>query len=115
MARRKSVGEIVKEIEGLCNTPNIKDNGVADMQPALKKGGPGYMNVWRNEDEKIVRKMAVKAVHKKWEIVKLCLKIIEENHEIVKTMSLKERRNENVVWSEEDERNLERKCLKGEI
>ena len=51
--------------------------------------------------------MSVKVVHKKWEIVKICLSIIEENNEIVRRLSPKERRKENLVWNEEDARNVE--------
>ena len=38
--------------------------------------------------------MAVRTVYKKWEIVKMCLKIIEENCEIVKVLIPKERKKE---------------------
>ena len=44
--------------------------------------------------------MSVKVVHKKWEIVKICLSIIEENNEIVRRLSPKERRKENLVWND---------------
>ena len=89
MERRKSVGEIVQEIEGLSSAPSVKangvadrlpalkkDNGVADILPAKKRGRQGCKTIWNNEDNKIARKMSVKAVHKKWEIVKICWNIM---------------------------------------
>ena len=69
-----------------------KDNGVADMLPALKRGGHGFKITWSNEEEKIARKMSAKLVHKKWEIVKICLNTIEENCDKIKPQRKNERK-----------------------
>ena len=54
----------------------------------------------------MVRKLAKNVVTKKWEIVKICLNVIEENCSIVKEMSIKERVKENVTWNVDDVRNV---------
>ena len=42
---------------------------------------------------------------KKWEIIKICKNIIDENEEIVKNLSVKEMKKENVMWNVDEERN----------
>ena len=68
---------------------------------------PDYKTIWRNEDDRIVKKMAVRIVHKKREIVKLCLNVIENNCDIVKKMNPKEKMKEKISWNVEDDRNVE--------
>jgi hypothetical protein len=119
MERRKSVGDIIKEIEGLQSADQVKaygvadrlpslkkDDGVADMLPALKGGGQDYKVTLSKNDEKIVRKMSAKLVHKRWELVKVCLNVIEENEEIVRRLTPKEKKKEMIVWNDDDERNV---------
>ena len=74
------------------------------------KGGMserGVVTVWSKEDDTLVRKTASRVVGKKWEFVKLCINVSDENCEIVKEMKLKERVCEKISWSEADERNFE--------
>ena len=83
-----------------------KDDGVADMLPALKGGGQDYKVTWSKDHEKIVRKMSVKLVYKKWEIVKICLNVIEDNEEIVRRLTPKQKKKEMIIWNDDDERNV---------
>jgi hypothetical protein len=68
---------------------------------------PSYQVIWTKEDDSLVRKTASRVVGRKWEIVKVCIRVIEENCVVVKEMKLKERVKEKVSWSAENERNFE--------
>ena len=97
--RRKSVGERIQEFECLNVASTVKANGIADRLPSLKKGN-GVADMlptkitWSEDDEKAVRKMSKRLVHKKWEIVQICLNFIEENNEIVSKEIEPERKDE---------------------
>jgi hypothetical protein len=45
----------------------------------------------------LVRKVVRKQITKKWEMLKTCKDIIDENEEIVAGMSMKERLKENII------------------
>ena len=45
----------------------------------------------------MVRKVARNQIIKKWEILKICKEIIDENEEIVTGMSMKETLKENII------------------
>jgi hypothetical protein len=109
--RRKSVGERIQEIECLNIASTVKATGVADRLPSLKKGN-GVADMlptkitWSEDDENAVRKLSKSLVHKKWETLKICLHFIEENKEIVRRLSPKEKKKEMLAWNDEDERNV---------
>ena len=81
LGRRKSVGERVSELER-GHRANLRSKGVADMKQCNKS--PVYKTIWRSEDETLVRKLAKNVIHKKWEIVKICLNVIDEISCVVK-------------------------------
>ena len=109
--RRKSVGERIQEIECLNIASTVKATGVADRLPSLKKGN-GVADMlptkitWSEDDENAVRKLSKSLVHKKWETLKISLHFIEENKEIVRRLSPKEKKKEMLAWNDEDERNV---------
>jgi hypothetical protein len=60
--------------------------------------------VWGAEDDMLVRKTAVRLVSKKWEVLKLCKNVIDEQASMLNEMKMKEKIKENVCWNDEDER-----------
>ena len=53
-----------------------------------------------------MRKVAKKDVVKKWELMRICRHVIDENEEMIMNMNVKEMLKENVRWKNEDERNF---------
>ena len=52
----------------------------------------------------MVRKVARNQIIKKWEILKVCKDIIDENEELVTSMSMKERLKENTILNGKGEK-----------
>ena len=52
-----------------------------------------------------MRKLAKKNVVKKWELMKICRDVIDENEELIMKMNVKEMLKENVSWKDSDEEN----------
>ena len=105
--RRKSVGDIVKEMEGQifakkgssCEVAGrlpLKANPdkIADMLP--ETDDCEYKVTLNIDDEKTLKKLTTNMVNKKWEMVKLCLTVIDDQEESVKRITEKEKRKENV-------------------
>ena len=93
-ARRKSVGEIVTVFEKL----------------KVQKTG-AYRTVWKKNDDNVVRYLAKNLTKRKWDIVKLCLEIVEENNIIVKELKITDMKKMNIEWSEDDASKVMLKCL----
>jgi hypothetical protein len=108
-----------------CNTPGGFKNKKPTVEPheEVQRGETGgggknknfqklfsrkedqqYPKIWDRKEDEIVRKVAKSKNLKKWETLKFCRDVIDENSELVKKMSLKERLKENVIWSGDDER-----------
>ena len=52
----------------------------------------------------MVRKVVRNQIIKKWEILKVCKDIIDENEELVTSMSMKERLKENTILNGKGEK-----------
>ena len=89
-ARRKSVGERVSDFEKL------------GMQKTS-----AHKTEMRQEDDNLTKSLAKSLTKKKWDIIKLCLEIIQENCITVKEMKITELKKMSVDWSEDDARNVE--------
>jgi hypothetical protein len=76
------------------------NGGTGDRVP--RSGDHCYPKIWGKEDEIIVRKSAKSLVLKKWEILKACKNIIDDQDEVLKGMSVKEKMKEDVTWNNED-------------
>ena len=61
---------------------------------------------WRREDEIPIRKMAVRLTNKKWELIKVCLDVIEENGSMVNDLTIKDKQRMNIAWNIEDAKNV---------
>jgi hypothetical protein len=79
-----------------------RNTKVPDWAP--QKEDPNYPVVWGAEDDMLVRKTAGRLVSKKWEVLKLCKNVIDEQASMLNEMKLKEKIKENVCWNDEDER-----------
>ena len=84
------------DIKGL---PHV-DGGTGDRVP--RSGDYCYPEIWEKEDETIVSKSARNLVLKKWGILKACKNVIDDQDEILKGMSVKEKLKENMTWKDED-------------
>ena len=99
MAKKNSIkGVIAGKIETLLEGGS-KENSV-------RGGDPNYQQIWGRGDDEIVRKVAKKDVVKKWELMRICRDVIDENEEMIMNMNVKEMLKENVRWKNEDERNF---------
>ena len=89
--RRKSVGDIVKEMEGQIFTkkgsscdvagrlqPMCKPDSVADMLPETENDGRECEITLSMDEERILRKLSANLTNKKWEMAKICLNVIDE-------------------------------------
>ena len=74
------------------------------VKPMNRNKDPFLGKIWDTIDDIKVKKTAMLKVLKKWEILKLCKNVIDENEELIESMSMKERLKENVSWKE-NERN----------
>ena len=113
--KRKSVGERIMDIERLCapkkctekrTLVDAMESGVADRLPSCGDKDPAYRTIWSKDDDIRVRKMAVRVTNKKWEIIRLCLEVLEEYCSMVNELNVREKQKVNIVWSVEDERNV---------
>ena len=82
------------------------ESGVADRLPSCGDKDPAYRTIWSKDDDIRVRKMAVRVTNKKWEIIRLCLEVLEEYCSMVNELNVREKQKVNIVWSVEDERNV---------
>ena len=111
------MGEIVKEMECLISAVNgssceiagrlpLKANpdNIADMLP--ETDDYECKVVLNIDDEKTLKKLTANMVNKKWEMVKLCLNVIDDQEESVKRMTEKEKKKENVSWNEDEMKNV---------
>ena len=116
--RRKSVGDIVKEMEGQKSTkkgspceiagrlPMCKPDCVADMLPETENVSQVCENTLSKNEEEILRKLSANLINKKWEMTKICLSVIDDQEEMVKRMTKNEKMKANMNWNDEDMRNV---------
>ena len=98
-----------KNAADLCLLYNLSGTAVSVPPRMFASRVPceiSYPIVWSKEDDTLVRKTASRVEGKKWELVKLCINVIDENCEIMKEMKLKENIRERISWSEADEETL---------
>jgi hypothetical protein len=76
------------------------NGGTGDRVP--RSGDHCYPEIWGKEDKISVRKSAKSLVLKKWDILKACKNIIDDQDEVLKGMSVKEKLKEDVAWKDED-------------
>ena len=48
----------------------------------------------------------MRVTNKKWEIIRLCLEVLEEYCSMVNELNVREKQKVNIVWSVEDEKNV---------
>ena len=55
------------------------------------------LKIWDRGDNTIVRKVARNSIFRKWELLKLCKEVIDENDGLVENFSQKEKFKEKVL------------------
>ena len=87
--------------------------GGGDQQRGRAEGGaekncndedPHQSVQWDNFDDVHVRSLASQNIAKKWELLKMCREVIDENDIMIESMNVKESMKENISWQD-----LERK------
>jgi hypothetical protein len=63
---------------------------------------PHLSMIWDKSDDMSVRRVAKLKIVKKWELLKMCRDVIDENNELVDSMNLKESTKENVSWPDNE-------------
>ena len=93
----------------VANTDSSRVDGTAVPVTTEEKGPTNPHEVGLNlEDERMLRMLTKNMINKKWEMMKVCLNIIDDQEEIVKKMTEKEKVKENVGWNV-DERDTMKK------
>ena len=83
-----------------------KPDCVADMLPETENVGQECETTLSRNEEQILRKLSANLTNKKWEMAKIYLSVIDEQEEMVRRMSQKEKVKENINWNDEDMRNV---------
>ena len=84
--------------------PKITPGGVKNMGSAVggEKSDQSKLKIWDRGDDMIVRKVARNSIFRKWELLKICKEVIDENDELVSNLSQKEKLKEKLFWSEKE-------------
>ena len=80
---------------------------VSDFEKLRMQNISDCESVWRQEDDNLIKSLAKSLTKKKWDIIKLCLEIIQDISITVKEMKITELKKMGVDWSEDDDRKVE--------